>query len=54
MEKDGEVLYEIAVEGEKEEGLTDRNLLNMKDIWDFANDCRCERYKRDVRQTDCI
>ena len=26
MEKDGEVLYEIAVEGEKEEGLTDRNL----------------------------
>ena len=36
MEKDGEVLYEIAVEGEKEEGLTDRNLLNMKDIWDFA------------------
>ena len=35
MEKDGEVLYEIAVEGEKEEGLTDRNLLNMKDIWDF-------------------
>ena len=36
MEKDGEVLYEIAVEGEKDEGLTDRNLLNMKDIWDFA------------------
>lgn len=36
MEKDGEVLYEIAAEGEKEEGLTDRNLLNMKDIWDFA------------------
>lgn len=36
MEKDGEVLYEIAVEGEKEEELTDRNLLNMKDIWDFA------------------
>jgi len=36
MEKDGEALYEIAVEGEKEEGLTDRNLLNMKDIWDFA------------------
>ena len=36
MEKDGEVLYEIAVEGEKEEGLTDRNLLDMKDIWDFA------------------
>lgn len=36
IEKDGEVLFEVAVEGEKEEGLTDRNLLNMKDIWDFA------------------
>lgn len=36
IEKDGEVLLELAVEGEKEEGLTDRNLLNMKDIWDFA------------------
>lgn len=36
IEKDGEVLFELAVEGEKEEGLTDRNLLNMKDIWEFA------------------
>lgn len=36
IEKDGEVLFEVAVEGEKEEGLTDRNLLNMKDIWEFA------------------
>lgn len=36
IEKDGEVLLELAVEGEKEDGLTDRNLLNMKDIWDFA------------------
>ena len=36
IEKDGEVLHEIEVEGESEEGLTDRTLLNMKDIWDFA------------------
>lgn len=36
IEKDREVLFELAVEGEKEEGLTDRNLLNMKDIWEFA------------------
>lgn len=36
IEKDGEVLLELAVEGEKEDGLTERNLLNMKDIWDFA------------------
>ncbi len=36
LEKDEKVLYEVKIEGEKEEGLTDRNLLNMKDIWDFA------------------
>lgn len=36
IEKDGQVLFEEKVEGEKEEGLTDRSLLNMKDILDFA------------------
>lgn len=36
IEKNGEILKEIPVEGEKEEGLTDRSLLNMKDIYDFA------------------
>lgn len=36
IEKNGEILKEVAVEGEKEEGLTDRSLLNMKDIYDFA------------------
>lgn len=36
-EKDGKVLYEIAIEGEEESGLTDRSLLNLQDIWDFAN-----------------
>lgn len=36
IEKDGQVLYEEKVEGEKEEGLTDRSLLNMKDILDFS------------------
>lgn len=36
IEKNGEVLkqQEVTVE---EEGLTDRNLLNMEDIWDFIN-----------------
>lgn len=37
IEKDGEALLSIPVEGESEEGLTDRSLLNMKDIWDFIN-----------------
>ena len=36
IEKNGQVLFEEKVEGEKEEGLTDRSLLNMKDILDFA------------------
>ncbi len=37
IEKNGEKLLETVVEGENEEGLTDRSLLNMKDIWDFIN-----------------
>lgn len=37
IEKDGQVLKEIHVDGEGEEGLTDRSLLNMEDIWDFIN-----------------
>lgn len=37
IEKNGEILKEVRVEGESEEGLTDRSLLNMEDIWDFIN-----------------
>lgn len=37
IEKDGETLFEVEVEGEKEEGLTDRSLLDMKGIWEFVN-----------------
>ena len=37
VEKDGEILKQIEVAGEDEEGLTDRSLLNMEDIWDFIN-----------------
>ena len=37
IEKDGEVLQQIEIEGEEESGLTDRSLLNLEDIWDFAN-----------------
>lgn len=37
IEKNGEKLLDIPVEGENEEGLTDRSLLDMKSIWDFIN-----------------
>ena len=37
VEKDGEVLQQIEIEGEEESGLTDRSLLNLEDIWEFAN-----------------
>ena len=37
IEKDGEVLHNIPVAGEDESGLTDRSLLNIEDILDFAN-----------------
>ena len=36
IEKDGERLLEINVKGESEEGLTDRSLLDMESIWNFA------------------
>lgn len=37
IEKNRDKLLEIKVEGENEEGLTDRSLLDMKSIWDFIN-----------------
>lgn len=37
IEKNGEKLFEVIVEGENEEGLTDRSLLDMKNIWEFVN-----------------
>lgn len=36
-EKNGQVLLDLPVEEESEEGLTDRSLLDMKGIWDFIN-----------------
>lgn len=37
VEKDGKVLVDIPVHGDNEETLTDRSLLDMEHIWDFAN-----------------
>lgn len=36
IDKDGEILLDIPVQGENEEGLTDRSQLNVEDIWDFV------------------
>lgn len=36
VEKNGETLVQAEVQGETEEGLTDRSILNMKDIWEFS------------------
>lgn len=36
IEKNGQTLYEVEVQGESEEGLTDRSILNMEGIWDFC------------------
>lgn len=36
IDKDGEVLLDVPVRGESEEGLTDRSQLTVEDIWDFV------------------
>lgn len=36
IEKNGSVIKSVEVQGESEEGLTDRSILNMKDIWEFS------------------
>lgn len=46
IEHNGEVLKEVQIAGEDEEGLTDRSLLNMEDIWDFINTAAVE----DIRE----
>jgi len=47
IEKDGQALYSVEVEGEGESGLTDRSILNLADILEFANTVDVE----DVRET---
>lgn len=46
-EKNGQMLLDIPVKEDSEEGLTDRSLLTMEGIWDFANTVDVE----DVRET---
>lgn len=47
VEKDHEVLYEVEVQGEEEKGLTDRSLLDMRSIYDFAESVDI----KDVKET---
>ena len=37
IEKDNQILHSVPLEGESEQGLTDRALLNLEDILEFAN-----------------
>lgn len=54
IEKDGEVLQHIPLEGESEQGLTDRSLLNLEDILEFANIVELEDVREILeRQIDC-
>ena len=46
IEKNGEVLMEVKVDGEGESGLTDRSVLNIADILDFAESVDVE----DIRE----
>ena len=45
IEKNGEKLYEVVVDGEGESGLTDRSCLNIADIYDFAESVDVEDVK---------
>ena len=45
IEKNGEKLFEVVVDGEGESGLTDRSILNIAEIYDFAESVDIEDVK---------
>lgn len=54
IERNGEKLLDIPVEGENEEGLTDRSFLTMERIWDFTNTCCIDDVREIIaRQIRC-
>ena len=54
IEKNGQVLFDIEVHDNAEEGLTDRTLLDMKSILDFANTVDIEDIREIIgRQISC-
>lgn len=50
IEKNGEKLYEVVVEGEKEEGLTDRTFLTVEKIWEFITTVDVEEIRELLTQ----
>lgn len=44
-EHNGKILLEMPIDGDQEEGLTDRSLLNMDDIWEFVIRCDTDDVK---------
>lgn len=54
MEKDGEVTYQSGVVASQESSLTDRSLLNVQDIYEFAQNVDIDDVKDILqRQIDC-
>ena len=54
MERNGEILLDLPVEADDESGLTDRSLLTMTDIYDFAQTVDIADVKELLdRQIDC-
>ncbi|UTY39164.1 L-serine ammonia-lyase, iron-sulfur-dependent, subunit alpha [Allocoprobacillus halotolerans] len=45
IEKDGEVLFEMGVVASSDQSLTDRSLLNIQDIYEFASQVKIEDVK---------
>ena len=45
IEKNGEKIFEVVVDGEGESGLTDRSILNVAEIYDFAESVDVEDVK---------
>ena len=54
LEHNGEVLLDLHVEADDESGLTDRTLLTMADIYDFAQTVNLDDVRETIgRQIDC-
>ena len=54
LEHNGQVLLDLPVDGEEETELTDRSVLNMKDIFDFAEAVELDRVRALLdRQIEC-
>lgn len=46
IQRNNQVLFDLPILGEKEEGLTDRSLLTLRGIWDFVSNVQLSEVKR--------